>query len=243
MIANTVYYLPRSCLEVKNGSPQSPSGYYTVMNDNSGVATIVYCNMDDLNSCFDLEQSLTGIMSSVGTLTGVVSGLHSSHETLSASVSGVQAGVDSLQTGLKANYEALNASVSGVQANIDGLQADFDTFQVSDGVTSCEDIKSKWPWATSGWYKILSEDVYCYMGNRCGMVGPWRRVLYLDMTDPTQTCPDGLRLYRNNGTRACGRPQSFSGCTSLPHPCLTQRYVGKLLDFSLVNQMLLGVKR
>ena len=113
MIANTVGYLPGSCLEVKNGSPESPSGYYTVMNDNSGVASIVYCDMDNLNSCFDLEQSLTGIMSSVGSLTGVVSGLHSSHETLSASVSGVQAGVDSLQNGLQVNYGALNASTRG----------------------------------------------------------------------------------------------------------------------------------
>ena len=50
MIANTVDYLPRSCLEVKNGSPESPSGYYTVINDNSGVASIVYCNMDNLNN-------------------------------------------------------------------------------------------------------------------------------------------------------------------------------------------------
>ena len=83
MIANTVDYLPRSCLEVKNGSPESPSGYYTVMNDNSGVASIVYCDMDNLNSCSNLEQSLTGIMDSIGTLTGVISGLHSSHKTLS----------------------------------------------------------------------------------------------------------------------------------------------------------------
>ena len=179
MITNSINYIPRSCLEVKNGSPASPSGYYTVLDDTSGVTSIIYCDMDNLNTCPAIEQTLTGLMNS--------------YTTLATTVSGVQTGVDNLQTG-------------------------FNTLQIIDDVTSCEDIKNKWPWATSGWYKISSEVVYCYMGDRCNMAGPWRRVLYLDMTDPSQTCPYGFRIYSSNGTRTCGRPAGGGSCVDTISP-------------------------
>ena len=38
----------------------------------------------------------------------------------------------------------------------------------------------------------------------CGGIG-WRRVAYLDMTDPTQSCPSGLALKYYPGVRSCGR--------------------------------------
>ena len=34
---------------------------------------------------------------------------------------------------------------------------------------------------------------------------------YLNMTDPSEECPRGFRLYNQNGIRACGRPASSSG--------------------------------
>ena len=40
--------LPESCLEIKNSFPYSPSGYYTLFNATNGVASITYCDMDDL---------------------------------------------------------------------------------------------------------------------------------------------------------------------------------------------------
>ena len=44
----------------------------------------------------------------------------------------------------------------------------------------------------------------------CGSSG-WMRVAYLNMTDPSEECPRGFRLYNQNGVRACGRPASSSG--------------------------------
>ena len=38
----------------------------------------------------------------------------------------------------------------------------------------------------------------------CGGAG-WRRVGYLDMTDPDQSCPHGLSLKTHSSVRACGR--------------------------------------
>ena len=39
----------------------------------------------------------------------------------------------------------------------------------------------------------------------CGP-GEWRRVAYLNMSDPTQQCPSAWREYNTGGVRACGRP-------------------------------------
>ena len=38
--------------------------------------------------------------------------------------------------------------------------------------------------------------------------GPWTRIAYLNMSDPTHQCPPGFRLYTSNGVRACSRPSS-----------------------------------
>ena len=51
--------LPKSCMEIKESSLVSPSGYYTISNG-SGGSVVVYCNMDELYSCPSLEQTLKG---------------------------------------------------------------------------------------------------------------------------------------------------------------------------------------
>ena len=42
---------------------------------------------------------------------------------------------------------------------------------------------------------------------------------YLNMSDPTEECPSGFRLYSQNGVRACGRPVTSGGsCQSVRFP-------------------------
>ena len=83
---------------------------------------------------------------------------------------------------------------------------------------SCDEIKSNSP---SGYYTIVDDDelqheVYCNMDTLCGSDGGWTRVAYLNMSDTTQQCPDALRLYEQDGVRACGRPTTCSGsCASV----------------------------
>ena len=60
--------------------------------------------------------------------------------------------------------------------------------------------------------------VYCEMGQVCGSSG-WTRMAYLNMSDPTEECPSGFRLYSQNGVRACGRPVTSGGsCLSVHFP-------------------------
>ena len=53
----------------------------------------------------------------------------------------------------------------------------------------------------------------------CGSGGGWTRLAYLNMSDATQNCPSGFRLYQSGGVRACGRPATNSGsCVSVQFP-------------------------
>ena len=88
--------------------------------------------------------------------------------------------------------------------------------QESHQISSCNEIKTAQPGSTSGNYNILSSNgtlhqVYCYMEEVCGSSG-WMRVAHLNMTDPSEQCPSGFRLYSESGVRACGRPTLARGC-------------------------------
>ena len=52
----------------------------------------------------------------------------------------------------------------------------------------------------------------------CGGTGGWRRVVYLDMTDPSTTCPSGWQLTRYS-KRTCGRASDgLRTCDSVTFP-------------------------
>ena len=87
--------------------------------------------------------------------------------------------------------------------------------------TSCKQLKSQYPSSPSGYYILASATytAYCNMGTLCGSGGGWTRLAYLDMSDATQNCPSGFRLYQSGGVRACGRPVTNSGsCVSVQFP-------------------------
>ena len=50
--------IPKSCMEIQELFPNSPSGFYTI---NDGISSVVYCKMDELYSCRSLEQTLKGL--------------------------------------------------------------------------------------------------------------------------------------------------------------------------------------
>uniref|UniRef100_A0A1X7SWC6 Fibrinogen C-terminal domain-containing protein n=1 Tax=Amphimedon queenslandica TaxID=400682 RepID=A0A1X7SWC6_AMPQE len=89
--------------------------------------------------------------------------------------------------------------------------------------TSCEHIKMLFPASPSGYYILgngsATYTAYCNMGTLCGSGGGWTRLVYLDMSDATQNCPSGFRLYQSGGVRACGRPvTNSSSCVSIQFP-------------------------
>uniref|UniRef100_A0A1X7U9A7 Fibrinogen C-terminal domain-containing protein n=1 Tax=Amphimedon queenslandica TaxID=400682 RepID=A0A1X7U9A7_AMPQE len=93
--------------------------------------------------------------------------------------------------------------------------------QANPLLTSCKDIKRKWSDGPTGYYQLSSTkrgpvSVYCNMDELCGSRGEWTRLGYLNMADPSESCPSGFRLYQSGGVRACGRQNSSVGsCVSL----------------------------
>ena len=61
----------------------------------------------------------------------------------------------------------------------------------------------------------LSDVLAKNMKFSCGGSG-WRRVAFLNLMDPDQTCPDAWRLYEQDSVRACGRqPSGTASCDSI----------------------------
>ena len=81
---------------------------------------------------------------------------------------------------------------------------------------SCKDIKATHLSSPTGYYYPNGRMVYCNMGELCGSGGGWTRLAYLDMSDSTESCPSGFKLYQSGGVRACGRTNG--GCVSVTFP-------------------------
>ncbi len=92
---------------------------------------------------------------------------------------------------------------------------------INNPANSCSDIPQDRP---SGKYWIATTTsspvrVYCDMNRTscsCNTTGEWMRVANLDMTDPNQNCPEGLRLETRTEPplRTCGQVEGPAGCTS-----------------------------
>ena len=54
----------------------------------------------------------------------------------------------------------------------------------------------------------------------CNNTGGWTRVANVDMSDPSQQCPDGFTLGTRSTAplRTCARPDNFTGCASTTFP-------------------------
>ena len=106
-----------------------------------------------------------------------------------------------------------------------------DLYPPSALLHSCEEINTNWPDSPSDYYIIADTNghphhVYCHMESLCNSSGGWMRVAYLNMSDPTEECPPGFRLYNESGIRACGRPASapVNSCQSVKFPSYSISY-------------------
>ena len=69
--------------------------------------------------------------------------------------------------------------------------------------------------------------------SNCGP-GQWYRVAYLNMRDPTQTCPSPWRQYNASGVRACGR--TGTNCYSVYYPSNGRQYsrvCGRVIGYQI----------
>ena len=129
----------------------------------------------------------------------------------------------------------------GIEHKLQQLDAKLDHLIAHSNITdlyppspllhSCEEVITNWPDSPSDYYIIADTNghprqVYCHMESLCNSSGGWMRVAYLNMSDPTEECPSGFRLYNQNGIRACGRPESApaNSCQSVKFPSYSISY-------------------
>ena len=96
--------------------------------------------------------------------------------------------------------------------------------------TSCKEIYDCKPTTPSGYYWVRNAtggatQVFCVMNTtNCGNItGGWMRAGYLDMTEPSSTCPEGLTYTAPSSKRMCRTAVAF-GCTSVTYPTHTIPY-------------------
>uniref|UniRef100_A0A1X7T860 Fibrinogen C-terminal domain-containing protein n=1 Tax=Amphimedon queenslandica TaxID=400682 RepID=A0A1X7T860_AMPQE len=122
------------------------------------------------------------------------------------------------------NLQDTSTSTAGVVDDILLIVLQRLVLQENESFTSCKELKGQYPISPSGYYILASNNgsddytAYCNMGTLCGSGGGWTRLAYLDMTDATQNCPSGFRLYQSGGVRACGRNITGAGCVSVQFP-------------------------
>ena len=138
MIVNnkTPSFLPKSCMEIKESSPVSPSGYYTISNGSGEGGVVVYCNMDDLSSCPALEQTLSGIKKDLDSLF-----THNDGLVLEQALSEIKEDVDSLFT--HNDSLALEQTLSEIKEDVDSLYTNNDSLALEQTLNEIkEDVDS-----------------------------------------------------------------------------------------------------
>ena len=150
-------------------------------------------------------------------------------EKLSAKIGNITSILDD-----RMNQKELYTKMNQIEAKLDQLMAYAnisDLYPPSSLLHSCEEINTNWPDSPSDYYLIADTNghprhVYCHMESLCNSQGGWMRVAYLNMSDHTEECPPGFRLYNQNGIRACGRSTSLaaSTCQSVKFPSYSISY-------------------
>ena len=123
-----------------------------------------------------------------------------------------------------------------IMLNNDSSSSSFSPIPIS-----CQEIKNKQPNSPSGVYLLATKDgtkyIYCNMEELCGSGGGWTRLAYLDMTDSTQNCPSGFKLFQSEGVRACGRTTSSVGS------CVSVQFPSNGISYSQVCGRVVGYQR
>ena len=198
--------LPKSCLEVKTslqyGIPLS--GYYIIMDAATGNVSVVFCDMEEGESCPAVEQALTGLQDDY----------HSLLEEVVWTKMELNATASVLQQ-MKTDLASVSKTAS------DTLSSANSILSLHVSASSCEEVRILIPSGASGYYTITTangtnQEVYCLFDTVCGSDGPWTRLAYLNMSDPTQQCPSELVIREEGAVRACGRTiPLLPGCNSV----------------------------
>ena len=212
---NTCKITPSSLVNISSVVNDLVSNYYkdfaSLTQSLQGMATLLQLDLvqkviassdDQLGNCSSSQQILKNILRKLNNISDVF-----------------DTSLQAIATNVLHNQQAIDNIVILVNES----KQEKSYCRSSHFLNSCKEIKTKWPHSISGYYYVGSKKgpfyVYCHMEELCGSGGGWTRIAYLDMSDSSEECPTGFRLYQSGGFRACGRQSSNSGgCQSVKFP-------------------------
>ena len=137
----------------------------------------------------------------------------------------------------------LQHRIEGVELQQNSLASTLNIVRIITSLNSCNDLPEFSP---SGYYHIRTSSgiiqVYCAAATHncnCKSTRGWMRVANIDMTDPTQQCPEEFKLINRTEPplRTCGRPvDSGMGCVSVTFPAHEIQYshvCGTILGYQI----------
>ena len=183
--------------------------------------TSLNSSVNDLSTCFEEHKNST--TAELAGLTIKMEAIDSKMETLDSKVetldSNVQSSQENLTQQICAKLDTLTATTAQLSTEQQNLQTNISDVECTDSEESLELYQNLQNNLTHQ-LETIQSGLDTLIGPRymCGGTGGWRRVVYLDMTDSSATCPSGWQL-TGYSKRTCGRVSTgYLTCDSTTFP-------------------------
>ena len=196
--------------------------------------TSLNSSVNDLSMCFEEHKNstaseLAGLTIKMVTLGSKVEILGSKVETLDSKVETLGSGIQETHTqqinALNSKLDTLTATTAQLSTEHQNLQTDISDVECTDSEESLELYQNLKNNLTHQLKNIQRNVSYILGPYTCGGTGGWRRVVYLDMTDSSTTCPSGWQL-TGYSKRTCGRVSTgYLTCDSATFPVSGGEYI------------------
>ena len=180
----------------------------------------------------NLDYYLLQLNSKLDTITSKMETLDSKMETLDSKVETLDSKMETLDSNMQSSQETHSQQINALNSKLDTLTAT--TAQLSTEhhnlQTSISDVECTDSEESLELYQNLQNNLTHQLESiqsgvstllapyTCGGTGGWRRVVYLNMTDSSTTCPSGWQL-TGYSKRTCGRVSTgYNTCDSATFP-------------------------
>ena len=182
---------------------------------NNNISKLEMANYDNI---LQILSQLNATNSYVSELTATTeSSINQISTQLNMTNGNVRSALNQLDT-TRSNISHITTELNAAKSNAISVQTQVDILQTQ--------VASLLPQVSD-----LQLQVYCGPGE-------WRRVAYLNMSDPTQQCPSAWREYNTGGVRACGRSGTSGGsCAAITYLIDFQyrRVCGRVVGYQYIS--------
>ena len=162
-----------------------------------------------------LQTSLNSTRSSLANQTGQLS---NKLDTLNTNLSQHQLQTTDELAHLQNSINSSNSKLDSLMATAAHLSSDHQEIQTNISDVQCMDTQQSLHDNLTHQLETIKDCIEILPVYSCGGTGGWRRVVYLDMTDPHTTCPSGW-IMTGYSKRTCGRISTgWRTCSSATFP-------------------------